>query len=250
MPDLLAGAWATPGLAALILTALLAGVVYGFAGFGAALIFMPVAARIVDPVTAVAAFAVTSLGSILTVLPQAWADCDRRASVITLGAALALLPLGVWVLRTSDPTALRWGVSAVVIGTLAALVAGWRYTFSPGPRSWAAVGAGVGFLGGATGINGPVLILFQLGGQLSVARMRANTIVPLTLSSFALLPVMALQGAVTKATLALGLMLFVPYAVGGYAGRRLFDPKRAGIYRRIAYVIIAAAALVGLPVME
>lgn len=232
----------------LALVALVAGLVYGFAGFGAALIFMPVAVALIDPVVAVAAFAMASLGSILTVVPQAWGQADRRGTLYMLGAAVALEPLGVWFLRTSDPTVLRWAVSAVVIATLVALLSGWRYSRKPGVPAWLSVGAGVGFMGGSVGLNGPLLVLFQLGGPDEVARTRANTIIVLSLSSFALLPVMALQGAITRQTLVLGLILLPTYALGGYLGRRLFNPSRVGLYRGTAYAIIALAGLMGLPI--
>lgn len=232
----------------LILTCLAAGLVYGFAGFGAALIYMPIAVALVDPVVAVAAFAVASLGSILTVVPQAWPQADRRAALTMLAAAITLEPLGVWFLRTSDPTALRWAVSTVVFVTLAALLSGWRNHRAPGVPAWLGVGAGVGFLGGSVGLNGPVLVLFQLGGRDEVARTRANTIIVLSFSSFALLPVMALQGAITGGTIWLGLTMLPAYALGGFLGRRLFIPGRAGLYRGTAYAIIGVAGLLGLPI--
>ncbi|MDJ1009505.1 MAG: sulfite exporter TauE/SafE family protein [Paracoccaceae bacterium] len=250
MPDGLALALATPGLHWLLATAFAAGAIYGFAGFGAALLFMPIGARVTDPVTAVAMFAVAALGSALTVLPQAWAACDRRASLTVTAAALAVLPLGVAVLRAGDPEAIRLAVSAVVIATLAALMAGWRYRFTPGPAAWLGVGGAVGFLGGATGLNGPPLVLFQLGGQDGAARSRANTIVPLTLSSFAVLPVLALQGALAAPAIWLGLLILPLYALGGFIGRRLFDPARARLYRWSAYAIIAVAAVAGLPWLD
>ena len=43
-------------------------------------------------------------------------------------------------------------------------------------------------------------------------------------------------------------MLVPAYALGGYLGRKLFDPEREGVYRRIAYLIIAAAGVLGLPI--
>jgi len=229
-------------------TALIAGLVYGFAGFGAALIFMPVALLVVDPVVAVAGFALAGLGAMATVVPQAWPQADKRAALTMLAAAVALEPVGVWVLRTTDPTALRWAVSAVVLGTLAALLSGWRYRQSPGLPAWLSVGAGVGFLGGSVGLNGPVLVLFQLGGPDAAARTRANAIVVLSLSTLALLPIMALQGVITRETVLLGLVLLPLYALGAYLGRRLFNPGRAGLYRGTAYLLIAAAGIMGLPV--
>jgi len=248
MPEAVAAALATPGLPILILAALVAGMVYGFAGFGAALIFMPIGVRFLDPLSAVAAFQLSALASLFSVVPQAWGQADRRAAGIMLGASVLAAPLGIWVLRTGDPEGLRWAVSAVVLITLTALLTGWRFKGTPGVPGWLGVGAGVGFLGGSVGLNGPALILFQLAGRDPVERTRANTILVLTLSSLLLLPLMALQGALSGQALAIGAMLFLPYLIGGWLGRLVFDPSRAGLYRWVAYGIIAAAGLMGLPI--
>lgn len=243
----LEAALATPGLELLIAISAIAGTVYGFAGFGSALIFMPLAILLVAPVLAVSAFSVAAVGSAVTVLPQAWRDADRRATLVMLGAAILMTPLGLLVLRFADVTLLRWTASLIVLVTLAALVSGWRYAGTPGLPAWLGVGAGVGFMGGATGLNGPVVILFQLAGKDGAARTRANTIVVLTLSSLTFLPLLWLQGAAPPGALALGLLLLVPYAVGARLGRALFDPARERLYRGLAYCIIGAAGLAGLP---
>lgn len=230
------------------MASLLAGGVYGFAGFGAALIFMPLAVMVVEPVIAVTAISVSALSSFVTLVPRAWKEADRRAVLTMLGAAFCFVPLGVWVLRVSDPVILRWAVSVIAMITLAALVAGWRYQRAPGVPAWLAVGSGVGFLGGSTGLNGPLLILFQLGGQDEVARTRANTILVLTLSSLSYLPIMALQGAVTREGLVAGAAQLLPYGVGALIGRQLFNPGRERLYRNVAYLIIGLAVLLGLPI--
>ncbi|MEM9707453.1 MAG: sulfite exporter TauE/SafE family protein [Pseudomonadota bacterium] len=247
MLDALGAALALPALPWLGAAAFIAGAVYGFAGFGAALFFMPLAARLTDPLTAVAAFSLTALGSAFTVLPGAWAVCDRRASLWILAAAFLFLPLGILVLRFGDPVALRWAVSAIVLGTLGLMITGWRYRFTPGPGSWSFVGALMGFFGGSTGINGPPVILFNLAGKAKTAVIRANTIVPLTVSSFATLPLLILQGAAPARAVAAGALLLPVYAFGSWVGRRYFDPERASLYRSTAYVIIAASALSSLP---
>lgn len=247
MPDwLLAGA-EVPGLGWLVALTFLSGVVYGFAGFGAALVFMPLATTLISPILAVACFSLVALSSAFTVLPRAWREADRRAALIMLGAALCLTPLGLWVLQTTDITLLRWAVSAVVLATLIVLVTGWRYSSAPGVSTHLAVGGGVGFLGGSTGLNGPVLVAFQLGGPDDVARTRANTIVVLTLSGVSYIPILALQGALPPEAISLGLILFLPYGAGTMLGRALFHPGRAGLYRGAAYAIIGVAGVMGLP---
>lgn len=248
MPEGLAAALALPGLWGLLSTVAVAGTVFGFAGFGAALIFLPVAVALVPPELAVAAFSVSALSSLVTVVPRAFGQTDKRALGQLLLAAMAGFPLGVWVLRVGDEVAIRWAVSGVVLVTLAALVAGWRMRATPGIGTRLGVGAATGVVGGATGLTGPVVILFNLGAGAPAAVTRANTLVFLTLSALLLLPHLWLQGLLRPEALWLGLLLVVPYALGNRIGQALFDPGAEAIYRRVAYAIIAASALVGLPI--
>ncbi len=250
MPDLAAlmPQVSGPGLAVLGAVTLLAGIVYGFAGFGAALIFMPVASAILPVEAAVAAFAVSAAVSLVTVVPRAWAQVDRGAVAVLIASATLSASLGLWILRTTDVTAMRWAVLAVTAVTLAALVSGWRYRAVPTTATRGAVGLATGMVGGATGLLGPVMVLFQLAGRDSVARSRATALVFLTVTSILLLPLMALQGMLTRGAVMLGAMLLVPYGIGTLVGQRLFDPVREVLYRRVAYAMIGAAILLGLPI--
>ena len=227
---------------------LTAGVVYGFAGFGAALVFMPLAVIVVDPLVAVVALSVSALSSLVTLVPQAWRQADRRAAVTMLAAAFAFIPLGQIVLTRTDITPLRWAVCILALLTLVILLSGFRYQQRPGVPAWLLVGSGVGFMGGSTGLNGPLLILFQLGGPEELTRLRATTIIVLTCSGLAYLPFLALNGALTSENVFLGSVQLLPYGLGTLIGQRLFQPGMDVIYRRVAYVIIGVSALLGLPV--
>ncbi|MBF9058547.1 TSUP family transporter [Rhodobacterales bacterium HKCCSP123] len=248
MPEGLLAALALPGLVWLLGAIFVSGTVYGFAGFGAALIFLPVAVAVVPPELAIGAFSLSALSSMVTVVPRAWATVDKPALGQLLLAAMLGFPAGVWVLATWDEAAIRWIVSGVVLVTLAALLAGWRLTAAPGVAARLGVGAATGVVGGATGLTGPVVILFNLGAGAPAAVTRANTLVFLTLSSGLLLPQMWAQGLLRLEALWLGLLLVGPYALGNRIGQALFDPGAEAVYRSVAYAIIAASALAGLPV--
>ena len=254
MPEALASALAQvlvlPGLIWVVAITIVAGVVYGFAGFGAALVFMPVATVFLPIEMAVAAFAVTALASLVTVVPRAWHQADRRSVSLMVVLASLSLPVGLYILRTNDMTVMRWAVLGVTSITLIALIAGWRYAARPGLRARASVALATGLVGGATGLVGPIMVLFQLGGQDSIARSRANTLVFLTITGLLTVPMMALQGMLSPAAVALGLVLIIPYGLAARAGQALFDPSRQHLYRVIAYGIIGAAIILGLPVYQ
>jgi uncharacterized membrane protein YfcA len=246
MPEGLALALSAPGLPILLLTSFVAGVVYGFAGFGSALIFMPVATTLLPAPVAVAAFSMSAMASLLTVVPGAWRVADRRVTTIMIGIAMAATPLGVWALGAFPGEAIRTAVSIVVLGTLAALVAGWRFR-AAGWGARGTVAALSGMLGGATGLNGPPVILFNLGADQPVAVTRANLTVFLTVTSLGFLPQMWAQGILAPKALWLGAVLFLPYAAGTRTGAAIFDPERARLYRWAAYAVIGLAGLAGLP---
>lgn len=250
MPEAISAALETAGLGWLLLTVLIAGTVYGFAGFGAALIFMPVAVVFLPPAVAIAAFSVSAMSSLVTVLPRAVPLVNRPAvTTLILSATLAAF-LGLWVLSVADVTAIRWVVVAVCAITLAALVAGWRYTVMPTSLTRVVIGVSTGFVGGLSGLMGPIMVLFQLAGRDAVATTRATTIVFLTMTSFLLLPLMYVQGLLTVPAVLLGLIFLIPYGVGCLIGQAMFSPERERFYRSVAYVIIGAATVAGVPLWD
>jgi len=247
MPEALAGALTSPGLAWLAATFILAGLVRGFTGFGTALIFMPVGAIFLPVPVAIVIVTVSGMLTWPLIVPQAVRVADRREVVMLAGAALVTAPLGVWLLSWVERDILRWLVAAAAALTLLALVSGWRYRGRVRGAGLGAVGAVAGVLGGTTGLTGPPVILFYLAGQLEAVRVRANTIVFLALLDIGILANLAIRGLVDATALWLAVLLALPYAAGMVVGQRLFRPERERAFRGLAYAVIAGAILTGLP---
>lgn len=247
MPEGLALALEAPGLTWLILTCFVAGLVYGFAGFGAGLVFMPVGVAFLPAPVAIAAFSLSALASFFTVVPAAWRVADRRGVAVMVAITVAFTPAGIWALGALSPEAIRTTVSVVVLATLVALLAGWRIRAGSGWGARGSVAAAAGLLGGSTGLTGPPVILFNLGTDQPVAVTRANLTVFLTVTSLSFVPQLWAQGLLVPHALWIGAILFLPYAVGTRAGAAIFDPARARLYRGAAYVIIGLAGVAGLP---
>ncbi|QBX99555.1 sulfite exporter TauE/SafE family protein [Rhodophyticola sp. CCM32] len=250
MPEALNAALALEGLVWILGATTLAGVVYGFAGFGSALIYMPLATIWLEPAFAIAAFSLSALVSLFTVVPRAWHVAEKPAVFTLIGAAFVSAPLGIYLLRVLDVDWVRIAVAVTVLVTLAALMAGWRYATRPGFATRLGVGAATGVLGGLTGLMGPIVILFNLGAGARAEVMRANTLIFLTLISILVLPQMAAQGILSVDALWLGVVMMPVYALGTRIGQMLFNPRREALYRQVAYGIIALAGVMGLPVWQ
>lgn len=91
-------------LALVVATATPAGLVRGFAGFGAAMIYMPVASTVLAPKVAAPTFLVLDFVITLPLLANAIRQCDWRTVAPTAGAAIVAAPLGAAVLANADTT--------------------------------------------------------------------------------------------------------------------------------------------------
>ncbi|MDT0682759.1 sulfite exporter TauE/SafE family protein [Roseicyclus sp. F158] len=250
MPDAILAALALPGAGVVAGAALVAGFVYGFAGFGASLVYMPVAGLVLGPEAAVVTFVLSGLGALVSVLPGALRIADGRGLATTLAGAIALLPVGLVILTTVDPVPLRWAVCTIIAATLVALAFGWRYQTRPHWTARLGVGVTTGVLGGATGLMSPILILFHLSGDRPPREIRAETGAFLAILNAALLPGLWWRGVVSAELLWLGLLLLPLYTLGSWAGTAAFTPASGPRYRPFAYAVVAGSVLIGLPIFD
>jgi uncharacterized membrane protein YfcA len=228
----------------------LAGLVRGFSGFGGAMIYMPLVAAVYDPrIAAVTILVVDFLATTPFALPEVRRCNWREVWPITFAMAVGV-PFGTWALIALDPIVLRWCIAIVVLSLLPPLAIGWRYHGEPRMPITLAVGLFAGVSAGAVQIAGPPVILYWLSRVGSAVSVRANVMVFFMLCGVVLVAAYAWEGLFTAQTLALSLMLGIPYLLGVGIGSFFFRSASDLIYRRVAYLIIAAAALLSLPVLD
>lgn len=251
MPEALGAVFATPGLGWLIGAAALAGLVRGFTGFGAALIYAPVAGIFLPPPEVVLTLVVMDLAGVTLLVRRALATAERRDVLILIAGAVALMPVGLSVLSVLPRDAVRWAVASLAAGTLAALVTGLRYRRRVGPLGLGAVGAVTGLVGGSTGLAGPPVILFYLGSEgRAPAVVRANTLLVFAGFGVSMGAALLISGLVDPRALRVCAALVPSYMIGIMAGARAFRPEAVLTYRRVAYAVIAGAIVVGLPIFD
>lgn len=236
------------GLLWLIIAVILAGLVRGFAGFGTALVFMPIAASITSPVWAIIIMMSFDIFGPLALLPKAWRDGEPdEVSLLVIGAIVGL-PIGVYFLTQIDPILFRWIVSVLSFIMLMLLASGWRYKNPLNKVMLMAVGSLSGFMSGIVGISGPPVILTYMSSLKPASVIRGNAMLYLFFVDLVMLLVFFLKGILVLIPLVIGLFLAVPYTLGGVVGQKIFNPNKEILYRRIAYLIIGFSALMGLPI--
>ena len=230
--------------------AVLSGLVRGFSGFGSALIYIPLVAAVYAPRTAaVTLLLIDTLGT-TPITARSLAHCTWREVLPIFVAAAIALPFGAMALKFVDPTVLRWFMAFLVLSLLGVVISGWRYGGKPSLPITIGVGLFSGFGSGAVQIAGPPVILYWLGTANKAATVRANMLVYFLLLDLASCAIYFEGGIISPELLALSLLLAVPFFAATAAGATLFRGVSELLYRRIAYGIIAAAALISLPVLD
>jgi uncharacterized membrane protein YfcA len=228
----------------------IAGAARGFAGFGSALIYIPLISAIYEPKIAAVSLLLIDAASGVPYGVRAFPQCDWRDVGPVAAAALLLLPLGTFLLLVVDPIALRWFIGAFVLFALPLLAGGWRYHGKPKLSITLAVGAISGLTTGAVQIGGPPVILYWLGGALKAATVRANMFVFFGVLGVAGCINYFVEGLFSREALALALLLAVPYTLPFLLGAISFNRAPEKIYRWIAYAMIGFAGLVSLPIFD
>lgn len=250
MPEVLATALATPGLVWLVAAVFIAGLVRGFAGFGSAMIIMPVASSVLSPVEAVIFLIAAEVIGPLPNARAAWREgAPRDVGLLVLGALFAL-PAGVWALSSMNAVVFGWAVSCSVVVLLALTVSGWRLTGGLTRRLTVGTGAVGGFMTGFAGIPGPPVIMLYMASKLPVAVIRANFLLYLLAVDLLLFPLLWALGLMNWPIAFLGLLVGIPNLIANMIGARLFDPSAERKFRMVAYIVIATSAIIGLPLWK
>lgn len=235
-----------PQLWIAMVATLLAGIARGFTGFGAAMTLAPVFAILYSAPQAVATTAALGMLASLQLLPGAIRDTDWREVVPLTLAAWVTIPLGALLLLSLEPDLMRRGISGLVLVLVLLLLSGWPYPVRPG--LWGATGTGAlaGLLNGATGVGGPPVVLYLLGGNKSARSNRANLITYFTTLNGGTCVSLYFHGVYTLETVWRTLSLWPVQILSLWAGAWLFRHASDRIYRHIALGMLLAIALLGL----
>ena len=230
--------------------ALLAGMARGFSGFGAAMLFMPLASSMLTPVVATPVLLLTDLVSSSLVLRKALREfCWIDVRSIFIGALLGF-PLGLEILTRSDPISVRWMASGIILASLVFIASGWRYR---GPRSVPlTLGIGVlsGTMSGVAQIGNPPVVAYWLGAEMPAARMRSNLIVYFSMLTVLGVGIFAAKGLLTVRVIGLAAAAVPSYALGMWIGNRLFPFASERVFRSITFGLIVLAVITGLPALD
>jgi hypothetical protein len=232
----------TAELVALLAAVFIASVVQVTAGFGFALLAVPVMAAAVDPKVAVVVS--TGLG-LFSSTGQALVERAHLRWPIArrlLLAAFVGMPVGLLVFMAIDESMLRLALGVAVLAATVALARGVDLREAGPGVEWAA-GVTSGVLATSLSTNGPPLVFSLQGRHLPPHEFRATISVVFAGSGVLALLGFALAGQITDDVLT-GVLLSLPVLVlGGLIGLWARRHVTAERFRHLVLVLLSLAGL-------
>lgn len=237
----------TPEQLAIALAATLAAAfVRGLAGFGMAILLVPVLGLAIPPREAVVV--ANWLGLLIGIvgLRKLIGQSERSAFTISLLAVLAT-PLGVWLLALTDPALARLLIALIALGSFVLVLLPKKPDgHVPGAGETGITGLLSGVLTGFAGMPGPPVVPFYLRRQISPHLARASMMTIFLATSVAgVLSALAL-GVATWREPTLAALLFPGVLLGNWLGHLAFGKVGDAAWRVFTGGVLGVSALAAL----
>ena len=217
-----------------------AGAVSGLAGFGFALVCVPLLLLVYDPATVISVNAALSIFTTVNVALDGRRDAEFKSIGLLLPFALAGIFAGVEVLQAANPEYIRIAVGVVVVVSALLLFRGVRIPGSGSRWGDAVAGGTSGLLATTVGISGPPVILLLASRGLQKRAFRANIALYFVFTSSASLVALSVRGLVRPEHLLLAALLIPGAFIGKTAGTALMSRFSETAFRSFTLILILA----------
>lgn len=226
--------------------ALAAAFVRGLAGFGMAILLVPVIGLAIPPAEAVVVANWLGLLIGLVGLRKILGASERSAFVIS-GCAVLATPLGVWLLAITAPELARLLIALIALGAFVmVLLPKHPPDHQPGQAETVATGLASGILTGFAGMPGPPVVPYYLRRLIPAELARASMMtIFLATSSAGIVSAMALRVATWREAV-LAALLFPAVLLGNWLGTLAFGKVSDTAWRSFTGGVLGLAALAAL----
>ena len=225
---------------------LAAAFVRGLAGFGMAILLVPVLGLAVPPREAVVVANWLGLMIGLVGLKKIIGQSERSAFTISALAVLAT-PLGVWLLAATDPALARLLIALIALGSFVLVLLPKKPDHHvPGPTETGVTGLISGVLTGFAGMPGPPVVPYYLRRAIAPQLARASMMTIFLATSLAGVgSSLALRVATLREPL-LAAALFPAVLLGNWLGHKAFGRIGDAAWRTFTGAVLGLSALAAL----
>ena len=233
-------------IAIAIAAALAAAFVRGLAGFGMAILLVPVMGLAIPPAEAVVVANLLGLFIGLVGLKKIIGHAERSALHISVLAMIAT-PLGVWLLAITDPALARLMIALVALGAFLLVLLPKRADgHQPSSLETGTTGITSGILTGFAGMPGPPVVPYYLRRALPPQMARASMMTIFLATSLAGCVSAVALGVATPREPLLAAILYPAVLLGNWLGTLAFGRVSENAWRIFTGAVLGLAAVAAL----
>jgi uncharacterized protein len=213
------------------------------AGFGFALVTVPLMALVVGPKEAVVLSAIVGLASNGAVAIRLRRQVDRTVTGRVLAGSMLGMPIGIVVLGLVADEPLKVMISIAVLVSAVLLATGWRL-HDPKPATDVVAGFVSGACNTSIGISGPPVVVLMQGRGMPKATFRASIVAVFFVAGIVALVLFGVTGRFDATVGSAALVALPALPLGWWLGdvshRRLDEAP----FRVVVLVLMSASAVV------
>ena len=233
-------------IAVALAATLTAAFVRGLAGFGMAILLVPVLGLAVPPREAVVV--ANWLGLLIGLVGLRKILGASEKSALQIGAvAVVATPAGVWLLAVTDPALARLAIALIALGSFVLVLLPKRPAHHQPSRSeTGATGLVSGVLTGFAGMPGPPVVPYYLRREIPASLARASMMTIFLITSAAGIVSATALGVATTREPMLAALLFPAVLLGNWLGSLAFGKISDRAWRSFTGGVLALSALAAL----
>ncbi len=218
--------------------------VLGTVGFGIGISTSPVLLLVFDPQTVVVVVNTVSLILFVLVIVKNRTDLQVREITPISIAGLAGVPVGVYVLGAVSAGTLRIAITVLILALTALIAVNVRGRLPSGGIIGLGVGFVVSLLINATGIGGPLIVLYALSRGWSRNAVRASLSLYFLVIETAGVAGYIIAGLLTRERAALVLITALPLVMGFWLATYLIGRMNEVVFRKAVLSVIAITSVI------
>lgn len=221
----------------------LASATQGLAGFGFAILAVPIMIIFISPKVVVPIILMHTIFINIAILIEAgkWVDLRRIWPLIV--ASMAGIPVGTYLLLVLNVSVLKVFIGSVIIPFAIAFWVGFKSPVKSEKLAFVPVGFISGLLGASTSVGGPPVILFFVNQGIEKRVFRANLVAFYMITSLLIIAGFVFSGIITREVINYAIWLLPATIVGTITGIKFTRQVDEKLFRNIALIVVMIAAL-------
>ena len=221
----------------------LASATQGLAGFGFAIVAVPILIIFLSPKIAIPIIIIHAVVINIFVIIGAyrWVNIKRILPLVI--ASLAGIPIGTWLLIVLDVSAMKILIGSVIVPFVIAYWLGFRRQVKNERLAFAPVGFASGLMGASMSIGGPPVILFFVNQDIEKRFFRENLVTYYLIAGLAILVSYIVGGVINETVIRYAVWFLPATIIGSLTGIKLAPRVNEKLFRKIALTVVMIAAL-------